>query len=58
VASLPSTGSPADRSGSAAQLELVEAAGIEPASEEVRTRASTRLADSFSYLARGPLSGK
>jgi len=36
----------------------VEAAGIEPASEKVRTRASTRLADSVFYLTGPPLSGK
>src|SRR5262245_60134138 len=39
-------------------LALVEAAGIEPASEKVRTRASTRLAGSFFYLASEPLNGK
>ena len=37
---------------------MVEAAGIEPASEKVRTKASTRLADSFFYLTTGPLNGK
>ena len=37
---------------------MVEAAGIEPASEKVQPRASTRLADSFFYLADRPLSGK
>ena len=37
---------------------MVEAAGIEPASEEVRTEASTRLADSVFYLTDEPLSGK
>ena len=37
---------------------MVEAAGIEPASEKVRTRASTRLAGSFFYLASEPLNGK
>jgi hypothetical protein len=37
---------------------MVEAAGIEPASEKVRTRASTRLADSVFYLTFVPLSGK
>ena len=37
---------------------LVEAAGIEPASEKVRTRASTRLADSVFYVTFEPLSGK
>ena len=37
---------------------MVEAAGIEPASEKVRTRASTRLADSVFYLTFDPLSGK
>ena len=37
---------------------MVEAAGIEPASEKVRTRASTRLADSFFYLTDPPLNGK
>ena len=37
---------------------MVEAAGIEPASEEVRTEASTRLAVSFFYLTADPLSGK
>ena len=37
---------------------LVEAAGIEPASEKVRTRASTRLARSVFYLTGPPLSGK
>jgi hypothetical protein len=37
---------------------LVEAAGIEPASEKVRTRASTRLAGSVSYLTFVPLSAK
>ena len=36
----------------------MEAAGIEPASEKVRTRASTRLADSVFYLTFVPLSGK
>jgi len=37
---------------------MVEAAGIEPASEKVRTRSSTRLAVSSFYLAAAPLSGK
>jgi hypothetical protein len=37
---------------------MVEAAGIEPASEKVRTRASTRLAGSFFYLTSEPLNGK
>ena len=37
---------------------MVEAAGIEPASEKVRTRASTRLAGSVFYLTFVPLSGK
>ena len=37
---------------------MVEAAGIEPASEKVRTRASTRLADSVFYVTFEPLSGK
>ncbi len=37
---------------------MVEAAGIEPASEKFRTEASTRLADSFFYLTRHPLNGK
>ena len=37
---------------------VVEAAGIEPASEKVRTRASTRLAGSVFYLTDLPLSGK
>ena len=37
---------------------VVEAAGIEPASEKVRTRASTRLAGSVFYLTFVPLSGK
>jgi hypothetical protein len=40
------------------RCNLVEAAGIEPASEKVRSRASTRLAVSFFYLAVVPLSGK
>jgi len=37
---------------------MVEAAGIEPASEKVRTKSSTRLADSVFYLTFDPLSGK
>ena len=37
---------------------MVEAAGIEPASEKVRTKASTRLARSVFYLTDGPLNGK
>jgi hypothetical protein len=37
---------------------MVEAAGIEPASEKDRTAASTRLADSVFYLASHPLNGK
>ena len=37
---------------------LVEAAGIEPASEKVRTIASTRLADSVFYLTSPLLNGK
>ncbi len=37
---------------------MVEAAGIEPASEKVCTTASTRLARSFFYLAFRPLNGK
>ena len=37
---------------------MVEAAGIEPASEKVRTECSTRLAVSVFYLAVTPLSGK
>jgi len=37
---------------------MVEAAGIEPASEKVRTGASTRLSDSVFYLTDRPLSGK
>ena len=36
----------------------MEAAGIEPASEKVRTKASTRLGDSLFYLASIPLSAK
>jgi len=32
---------------------MVEAAGIEPASAEVRTRTATRLPESFFHLARG-----
>jgi len=37
---------------------MVEAAGIEPASEKVRTEASTRLAGSVFYLTADPLNGK
>ena len=37
---------------------MVEAAGIEPASEKDRTAASTRLADSIFYLTGHPLNGK
>jgi len=37
---------------------MVEAAGIEPASEKDRTAASTRLAGSIFYLTGHPLSGK
>ena len=37
---------------------MVEAAGIEPASEKVRTAVSTRLADSFFYLTTHLLNGK
>ena len=37
---------------------MVEAAGIEPASEKVRTPASTRLASSLFYLTRQALNGK
>ena len=37
---------------------MVEAAGIEPASEKVRTGASTRLAGSSFYLTGRLLSGK
>ena len=46
------------RVSAARASRMVEAAGIEPASEKVRTRASTRLAVSFFYLAGRPLSGK
>ena len=42
----------------ALRAKLVEAAGIEPASEKVRTGASTRLAGSFFYLTGCLLSGK
>ena len=37
---------------------MVEAAGIEPASEQVCTTASTRLDRSFFYLTDCPLNGK
>ena len=46
------------RASAARASRMVEAAGIEPASEKVRTTASTRLADSFFYLTTGPLNGK